>query len=89
LPTVFTVITDVVALLLLGVQIAMMLRAILSWFPMDSNKFVDFLYAITEPFIVPIRLLFEKLGWFQNLPIDVSFMVSYLLLSVLSLVLSM
>ncbi len=89
MPTVFTVITDVVALLLLGVQIAMMLRAILSWFPMDSNKFVDFLYAITEPFIVPIRLLFEKLGWFQNLPIDVSFMVSYLLLSVLSLVLSM
>jgi len=38
---------------------------------------------------VPIRLLFEKLGWFQNLPIDVSFMVSYLLLSVLSFVLSM
>ena len=89
MPTVFTVITDVVVLLLLGVQIAMMLRAILSWFFMDSNKFVDFLYAITEPFIVPIRLLFEKLGWFQNLPIDVSFMVSYLLLSVLSLVLSM
>jgi len=89
LPTVFTVITDVVVLLLLGVQIAMMLRAILSWFFMDSNKFVDFLYAITEPFIVPIRLLFEKLGWFQNLPIDVSFMVSYLLLSVLSFVLSM
>ena len=89
MPTVFTVITDVVALLLLGVQIAMMLRAILSWFPMDSNKFVDFLYAITEPFIVPIRLLFEKLGWFQNLPIDISFMVSYLLLSLLSFVLAM
>jgi len=89
LPTVFTVVTDVVVLLLLGIQIAMMLRAILSWFPLDSNKFVDFLYTITEPFIVPIRLLFEKLGWFQNLPIDVSFMVSYLLLSVLSFVLSM
>ncbi len=89
MPTVFTVVTDIVVLLLLGVQIAMMIRAILSWFPLDSNKFVDFLYAITEPFIVPIRLLFEKLGWFQNLPIDVSFMVSYLLLSVLSFVLSM
>lgn len=88
MPTVFIVITDVVALLLLGVQIAMMLRAILSWFPIDSNKFVDFLYVITEPFIVPIRLLFEKLGWFQNLPIDISFMVSYLLLSVLSFILA-
>lgn len=89
MPTFFTVVTDIVVLLLLGVQIAMMLRAILSWFPLDSNKFVDFLYTITEPFIVPIRLLFEKLGWFQNLPIDISFMVAYLLLSVLSFVLSM
>ena len=88
MPTFFTVVTDVVVLLLLGVQIAMMLRAILSWFPMDSNKFVDFLYVITEPFIVPIRLLFEKLGWFQNLPIDMSLMVSYLLLSALSLLLA-
>lgn len=89
MPTVLTVVTDIVVLLLLGVQIAMMIRAILSWFPIDSNKFVDFLYAITEPFIVPIRLLFEKLGWFQNLPIDISFMVSYLLLSLLSFVLAM
>ncbi|MBQ2999388.1 MAG: YggT family protein [Clostridia bacterium] len=89
MPTVLTVVTDIVVLLLLGIQIAMMLRAILSWFPIDSNKFVDFLYAITEPFIVPIRLLFEKLGWFQNLPIDISFMVSYLLLSLLSFVLAM
>lgn len=89
MPTVLTVVTDIVVLLLLGVQIAMMLRAILSWFPIDSNKFVDFLYTITEPFIVPIRLLFEKLGWFQNLPIDISFMVSYLLLSLLSFVLAM
>lgn len=89
MPTVLTVVTDIVVLLLLGVQIAMMLRAILSWFPIDSNKFVDFLYVITEPFIVPIRLLFEKLGWFQNLPIDISFMVSYLLLSLLSFVLAM
>jgi uncharacterized protein YggT (Ycf19 family) len=81
------VVTDVVVLLLLGVQIAMMLRAILSWFPMDSNKFVDFLYVITEPFIVPIRALFEKMGWFRNLPIDISFFVTYILLSIISMML--
>ena len=81
-------ITDVVVLLLLGVQIAMMLRAILSWFFMDSNKFVDFLYAITEPFIVPIRLLFEKLGWFQGIPINMAFMVSYLVISIATVLLS-
>ncbi len=87
--TVFTIVADVVVLLLSAVQLAMLVRAILSWFPIDSNKFVDFLYGITEPFIVPIRLLFQKMNWFQDLPIDVAFMASYLLLSVLSLVLSL
>ncbi|MBO5937871.1 MAG: YggT family protein [Clostridia bacterium] len=87
--TVFTVVADVVVLLLSAVQLAMLVRAILSWFPIDSNKFVDFLYGITEPFIVPIRLLFQKMNWFQNLPIDVSFMVTYLLLSVLSMLLTL
>ena len=87
--TVLTIVADVVVLLLSAVQLAMLVRAILSWFPMDSNKFVDFLYGITEPFIVPIRLLFQKMNWFQNVPIDVAFMVSYLLLSVLSMLLSL
>ena len=86
---VLTVVADVVVLLLSAVQLAMLLRAILSWFPMDSNKFVDFLYGITEPFILPIRALFEKMNWFQNLPIDIAFLVTYLLLSVLSMVLSL
>ena len=87
--TVLTVVADVVVLLLSAVQLAMLVRAILSWFPIDSNKFIDFLYGITEPFIVPIRLLFEKMNWFQNVPIDVSFMVSYLLLSILSMLLTL
>ena len=85
LTIVLTVIQELVLLFLSVIQIAMLVRAILSWFPIDPNKFIDFLYAITEPFIVPIRLLFQKLNWFQNLPIDISFMVSYLLLSLLSI----
>ena len=87
--TVFTIVADVVVLLLSAIQLAMLIRAILSWFPMDSNKFLDFLYGITEPFIVPIRLLFEKMNWFQNVPLDVAFMVSYLLLSILSMLLTL
>jgi uncharacterized protein YggT (Ycf19 family) len=87
--TVLTIIADVVVLLLSAVQLAMLVRAILSWFPIDSNKFIDFLYGITEPFIVPIRLLFERMNWFQNVPLDVAFMVSYLLLSILSMLLTL
>ena len=41
---------------------------------------------VTEPIILPIRALFARLGWFQNLPIDISFLVAYLLLTVLGTV---
>ena len=70
------------------VQAAMLFRAILSWFFMDDDNLVmSILYAVTEPFIVPIRALFEKMGWFRNLPIDISFFVTYILLSIISMML--
>ena len=66
----------------------MFIRAIMSWFPTESNKFENFLYVITELLIIPIRKLFEKFNWFQGLPIDISFFVTYLLLSIITLLLS-
>ncbi|MGM9682349.1 MAG: YggT family protein, partial [Eubacteriales bacterium] len=72
---------------LMALQFAMLLRAILSWFPMEDNKFTNFLYALTEPVIYPVRALFEKMNWFQNLPIDISFLVAYILISVISMLL--
>ena len=83
------VIKSVVILLLSAIQLAMLARAILSWFPMFENKFVDFLYGVTEPFINPIRQLFVKLNWFQGLPIDISFLVTFILLSLVSQILVM
>lgn len=69
------------------VQLAMLLRAILSWFIMDSNRFTDLLFTITEPFIYPVKKLFERMNWFQNSPIDISFMVSYLIISIVLIML--
>ena len=80
------IVKHAVTLLLSFVQIAMLVRAILSWFPIN-NRFVDFVYSVTEPFIYPVRRLFEKMGWFQGLPVDISFMVSYLLLTVILILL--
>lgn len=70
---------------LIGIQMAMLARAVLSWFMLDGNKFVDFLYAITEPFIYPVRRLFQKMNWLQGTPIDFSFMVTYMLISILTI----
>ena len=80
------VIKSAVSIFLMAIQLAMLARAILSWFPVD-NRFVDFLHNVTEPFIYPIRRLFERFGWFQGLPIDISFMVAYLLISVITILL--
>ena len=82
-------IKNTVIVLLMAVQFAMLARAILSWFPMNSSRIVDFLYSVTEPFIYPVRMLFEKMNWFTDLPIDMSFFVAYLLLSVITTVLQM
>jgi uncharacterized protein YggT (Ycf19 family) len=79
---------NTVVLILSVFQLAMLIRAIMSWFPGDSNKFEIFLYAITEPLILPVRKLFERLNWFQEIPIDVSFFVTYLLLSVVLVLLA-
>ena len=70
--------------------VAMFVRAVLSWFIDDEDsRLVRFLNLVTEPVIMPVKSLFERLGWFQNLPIDISFYVSYLLLALLQLMLEM
>ena len=62
-------------------QFLMMIRAVLSWLPFDdSSSLVRFVTIATEPIIIPVRNLMERLNFFTNLPIDLSFFVAYLLL---------
>ncbi len=73
--------------LLFTLEICMLIRAVLSWLPIkDDNVFLLFVMMVTEPIVAPVRALFEKMGWFQNIPIDVSFFAAYLLLTVVSAV---
>lgn len=75
--------------ILVTLEIAMLIRAILSWFPIsEDNPIVLFVTMLTEPIVAPIRALFVRMNWFQNIPIDVSFFVAYLLLSAVSTVVS-
>lgn len=71
-------------LLISGIELLMLIRALLSWFPIDEDStLLRFLYAVTEPVIFPVRALLARLGWFQDFPLDVSFFLTFLLLSVL------
>ena len=74
------------AVTLIGVlQLARCVRAILSWIPgADENKLGDFLYAITEPFILPVRAILDRIPLFQGFPLDMSFFFTFILLSILS-----
>lgn len=66
------------------VQIAFLLRAIFSWFdPERSGRFSNFLFLVTEPMILPVRALCIKKNWFQQTPLDIPFLITVLLLSLL------
>ncbi|MBQ9151904.1 MAG: YggT family protein [Clostridia bacterium] len=63
-------------------SLAMLVRAILSWFTMgEQTKIGAFLYVVTEPVILPIRALCNRFGWFQGLPLDMPFFITVVLLS--------
>ena len=71
--------------ILSAVTLAMFVRAVLSFFPIEEGAIHSFLALITEPFILPIRILFDKLNIATGIPLDIPFFVSYLLLTILTM----
>ena len=70
-------------------SLAMFIRVILSWFTDGSGKFSQFLFVLTEPAVMPMRLLLAKLNWFQNTPIDFSFTFTFLALFIIETILGL
>jgi|GEM_PF-1351173 YggT family protein len=64
------------------VTLLMFIRAILSWFPLvdRSSKIMSFIYMVTEFVISPVRHVLNKFDSVRRFPIDLSFLVTYLLL---------
>jgi len=68
-------------------DLAMLLRAIMSWILQgEENRFSMFLYMITEPLIHPIRQLCYKKNWFQQTPLDIPFLITVLLIMVVEMI---
>ena len=75
--------------LLHAMQFLMFGRAIMSWFsPDEDNKIAQFLYVVTEPFVYPIRKLLNKFDFFNNIPIDMSFMFAMFILIICTSILN-
>ncbi|MBQ2726307.1 MAG: YggT family protein [Clostridia bacterium] len=80
------VVSSTVRIIIAALQFLMLARAIISWLPIDEdNPIVTFLYAVTEPVIMPVRAVLDRLGLFEGMPIDMSFFITFILLSVLEM----
>ena len=71
-----------VRLILSAWYVLFIISAVLSWLPDIDNAFTDFVFSVTEPVLAPIRDLFDRLGVSSALPIDLSFLVVMILLSI-------
>lgn len=69
-----------------AIQLAMLVRAILSWVAPDmEGTLIRFLYAVTEPFVAAVRKLLARLSIGTEGPIDIAFFVTVILLAILEL----
>ena len=80
------VLVSTLSLLIDMFSLIMLVRAIFSWFPTENEgKLQRIVFHMTEPLIVPVRKFLWRMGWFQGLPIDMSFFITFILISILSM----
>lgn len=67
------------------IQWSIVIRAILSWFPISKNNiFVKLILQITEPILSPVRSLLENTSFGRNSMIDFSPMIALLIIWIIS-----
>ena len=86
--TAFYIIAKTVEICLGLASISMIARMLLPLFvnPVESRLYAVACY-VSEPFVLPVRFVMAKLNVGQNTPIDVAFIVAYLIVWVLELIL--
>ena len=72
------------------ILVAMLVRAVLSWFQGGNgmSPLATFLYVVTEPFVLPVRAICNHLGLFRGSPLDLSFFITTMILSLTNLLLT-
>ena len=89
--TVLAVLSATIVLVIDAVQLCMFIHAILSWVspPGDSvGPIRAFINGVVEYATLPVRLILDRFDWAKRSPIDISFLVTFLLLSFLSTIFS-
>ena len=85
----YFVVSNTVLMLLSIVDVALLIRAVLSWIMPDGDGLImDLLYAFTEPVILPFRKLIESRGWFEGSPIDMAYMFAIFAVGIVNITLT-
>jgi YggT family protein len=67
------------AILLQILWLAILVRVILSWFPVDqSNPIIRIVWEITEPVLAPFRRVIPRIGMFDLSPLAAFLVISFL-----------
>lgn len=62
-------------------ELAILIRAFLSWLPVPKeHKLIGLLYQVTEPILAPIRTLIERSSFGKNMMFDFSPIIALVLL---------
>ena len=86
--TTFYILAKTVQICLDLVSIAMVVRMLLPIFiEPEGNRLFAAACFISEPFVMPVRLIMAKLNVGQNTPIDVAFMIAYFVVWLLGIML--
>lgn len=66
-------------------MLAMLVRSLMSFFFFgEENKFTNFIFHITEPFIIPVRYVLYRLNILQDSPIDFAFFITAVIIAMVS-----
>jgi YggT family protein len=72
-------VTTFLGLLLNILWLAILVRVILSWFPVDpSNPIVRIVWEVTEPVLAPFRRVIPRIGMFDLSPLAAFLVISFL-----------
>lgn len=81
---IFEILARILLIVLSIFETCLIVRAILSWIPSARNSRISqFLITITEPVVHPVRNLLFKMEWARRLPIDLSVLVVFIIISIL------
>ena len=86
---VYYVLANLAYYLLSAIELLLFLRAILSWFlNEEDNRFMYVIVLMTEPILIPFRLLLNRIEKNKAIPIDFSLVFAMITVMILQMILT-